>query len=71
MAQSAKKESRRRSRAITAIIKVIGRDFWNTISTNEKNKRIKKHISETKIKTKLEREEMKKINREYKGAISA
>ena len=70
MSQSSKNESRRRSRAITAIIKVIGRDFWNRLSISEKNKKIKKQIAQTKIKTKAEREEMKKINREYKGLIS-
>jgi hypothetical protein len=68
--QSSKKENKRRSRAITAIIKEIGREKWNTIPTKEKNVLIKAHITKTKKFFKEEREKMKAINREYRGIVS-
>ena len=70
MAQSGKNESKKRSRAITAIIRVITRDTWNKLSTNEKNKKIKEQISKTKKEAKEERNFMKNLNREYKGSLS-
>ena len=65
--KSSKKEAKRRSRAITAIIKDIGRDFWNKLSISEKNKKIKEQISKTKKEAKKERNFMKNLNRELKG----
>jgi len=67
--QSSKKENRKRSRAITQIIKAIGRTFWNSLSTSEKNKRIKKQIAKTKTEARKERNFMKELNREYRGTI--
>ena len=68
--KSSKRESRKRSRAITAIIKAIGRNFWSALSTSEKNKRIKKQIAKTKKEARKERNFMKDLNREYRGNIS-
>lgn len=56
MSQSSKSERKRRSRAITAIIKVVGKDFWHKLSIAEKNKRIKIQIAKTKKITKKERQ---------------
>lgn len=71
MAKSSKAESRRRSRAITAIIKDIGRYEFSIKSTSEKNALIKAQISKTKKQSKRERCELYELNRKYKGTISA
>jgi len=67
MSQSSKNEGRRRSRAITAIINAIGRDFWNRLSTNEGSKRIKVQIVKTKKITQKGRDFIKNLNKHYKG----
>jgi len=64
MSQSSKSESKRRSRAITTIIKVVGKDFWHELSIAEKNKRIKIQIAKTKKTTKKERQIKKQTTKE-------
>jgi len=63
MAQSSKSEQRKRSRAITAIIKTIGREKWNKIPVKDKKILIKEHIAKTKKETKKEREKEKQTNK--------
>lgn len=65
------KESKRRSKAITQIVNVIGKDVWNSLSTGEKNKRIHIIMKEQKKRTKKEREEIKELNRYYKSRYAA
>ena len=68
--QNSKAENKRRSRAITAIIKDIGRPAWNKIPVKDKKVLIKEHIAKTKKITKEERQNLKALNKSYKGIAS-
>ena len=70
MAQSGKNESKKRSRAITIIVREIGRDEWNRLSIDKKNKLIKGQIAKTKKNTKIDRNERYNLNRELRGTIT-
>ena len=65
------KRNKKRSRAITEIVKVIGREFWESLPISKKNKRIELFLSNEKSETKKGRTSMKDINREYKGLYAA
>jgi len=67
MSQSSKREQKKRSRAITAIIKTIGRDKWNKIPVEDKKILIKEHIVKTKKETEKGRNYIKNLNKQYRG----
>ncbi|MFC1797790.1 hypothetical protein ACFLY2_01035 [Patescibacteria group bacterium] len=69
--RNSKNENRKRSRAITAIIKDIGRKAWNKIPKKDKSVLIKEHISKTQKKFKEERQNIKAMNKNFKSKYIA
>lgn len=61
--QNSKAERRKRSRAITAIVKEIGRYNWSKLPIDDKKTLIKKQISKIKKTTKKERQIKKQTNK--------
>ena len=66
---SQKKQNQKRSRAINEIVKQIGSEAWEKLTTSKKNALILEKINYFKMKAKEEKEYVKNLNKKYKGAI--